>query len=105
VYCYNDIFIIIRSLCREWVHVKPSRKIVDNRRTVYPRAHCDFKPILPSWLDLVERWFGEIAHKRICRGVSKTVSDLVSPIEEFIRVNNANPKLFVWTKKVAEKWR
>jgi len=48
----------------------------------------------------VERWFGEITRKRIRRGVFKSVSDLVSAIEEFIRVNNANPKPFVWTKQV-----
>jgi hypothetical protein len=33
--------------------------------------------------------------------VFKSVSDLVSAIEEFIRVNNTNPKSFVWMKNVA----
>ena len=42
----------------------------------------------------------EITRKRIRRGVFSSVSDLVSAIEAFIRVNNANPKPFVWTKKV-----
>jgi hypothetical protein len=51
-------------------------------------------------LNLVERWFGEITRKRIRRGTFSSVSDLVFAIEEFIRINNANPKPFVWTKKV-----
>ncbi|MDD8019318.1 MAG: IS630 family transposase, partial [Bacteroidota bacterium] len=52
-----------------------------------------------SWLNLVERWFGEITRKRIRRGVFSSVSDLVSAIEEYIRIKNENPKPFVWTKK------
>jgi transposase len=66
----------------------------------HPRFHCHFTPTSSSWLNLVERWFGEITRKRIRRGVFRSVSDLVSAIEEFIRINNANPKPFVWTKKV-----
>ena len=66
----------------------------------HPRFHCHFTPTSSSWLNLVERWFGEITRKRIRRGVFRSVSDLVFAIEEFIRVNNANPKPFVWTKKV-----
>jgi len=66
----------------------------------HPRFHCHFTPTSSSWLNLVERWFGEITRKRIRRGVFSSVSDLVFAIEEFIRVNNANPKPFVWTKNV-----
>jgi len=52
--------------------------------------------------NLVERWFGEITRKRIRRGVFKSVPGLVAPIQEFIQLNNDNPKPFVWTKKVEE---
>jgi transposase len=65
----------------------------------HPRFHCHFTPTSSSWLNLVERWFGELTRKRIRRGVFKSVAELVVAIEEFIRVNNANPKPFVWTKK------
>jgi transposase len=57
----------------------------------HPRFHCHFTPTSSSWLNLVERWFGEITRKRIRRGVFSSVSELVSAIEEFIRINNANP--------------
>ena len=68
----------------------------------HPRFRLHFTPTSASWLNLVERWFGEITRKRIRRGVFKSVPELVSAIEEFIRLNNKNPQPFVWTKKVEE---
>lgn len=68
----------------------------------HPRFHLHFTPTSASWLNLVERWFGEITSKRIRRGVFKSVPDLVTAIEEYIRVNNESPKPFVWTKKVED---
>lgn len=49
---------------------------------------------------LTYRWFGVITRKRIRHGVFISVSDVVTAIEEFIRINNENPKPFVWTKNV-----
>ena len=66
----------------------------------HPRFHLHFTPTSASWLNLVERWFGEITRKRIRRGVFKSVPELVAAIDEFIRLNNKNPKPFVWTKTV-----
>lgn len=66
----------------------------------HPRCHLHFTPTSASWLNLVERWFGEITPKRIRRGVFKSVPELVAAIDEFIRFNNKHPKPFVWTKTV-----
>jgi len=66
------------------------------------RFHRHFTPTSSSWLNLVERWFGEITRKRIRRGVFRSVPELVADIEDFIQANNENPKPFVWTKKVDE---
>src|SRR4030043_1981483 len=66
----------------------------------HPRFHCHFTPTSSSWLNLVERWFGELTRKRIRRGTFSSVPDLISAIEEYIRVNNRQPKPFVWHKKV-----
>ena len=66
----------------------------------HPRFHLHFTPTSSSWLNLVERWFGEITRKRIRRGVFRSVPDLVAAIEEYVRLNNENPKPFVWTKNV-----
>jgi transposase len=65
-----------------------------------PRFALHFTPTSSSWLNLVERWFGELTRKRIRRGVFRSVPELVTAIEDFIRVNNTHPQPFVWTKTV-----
>lgn len=65
----------------------------------HPRFHLHFTPTSSSWLNLVERWFGEITRKRIRRGAFHSVPQLVSAIQDYIRVNNQEPTPFVWTKK------
>lgn len=72
----------------------------------HPRFHFHFIPTSSSWLNLVERWFSEITNKRIRRGAFKSVPELVTAIEQYIRHHNENPKPFVWTKsaeKIIEK--
>lgn len=64
------------------------------------RFHLHFTPTSSSWLNLVERWFGEITRKRIRRGSFKSVKELIEAINQYIRHNNENPKPFVWTKRV-----
>ena len=66
----------------------------------HKRFHLHFIPTSSSWLNLVERWFGEITRKQIRRGVFKSVKDLTDAIEHYIKSNNTNPKPFVWTKRV-----
>ncbi len=68
----------------------------------HPRFHFHFIPTSSSWLNLVERWFGEITRKRIRRGVFQSVDQLIQAIEDYIAHNNAAPKPFVWTKKADE---
>jgi len=66
------------------------------------RFQLHFTPTSSSWLNLVERWFGEITRKRIRRGIFKSVKELVEAINQYIRHNNENPTPFVWTKRVEE---
>ena len=68
----------------------------------HKRVHLHFIPTSSSWLNLVERWFGEITRRRIRRGTFKSVKQLIEAIEEYIAANNSDPKPFVWTKKVDE---
>lgn len=63
----------------------------------HPRFHAHFIPTSSSWLNLVERWFGEITRKRIRRGVFPSVASLEEAITEYLTVHNADPKPFVWT--------
>ena len=80
-------------------HKHPNVKAwLENR----PRFHLHFTPTSSSWLNLVERFFGEITRKRIRRGSFRSVVELIAAIEEYIRLNNENPKPFVWHRKADE---
>jgi len=66
----------------------------------HPRFIPHFIPTSSSWLNLVERWFGELTGKRIRRGVFVSVDDLKNAIEDFLQAWNSEPKPFVWTATV-----
>ena len=66
----------------------------------HPRFVPHFIPTSSSWLNLVERWFGELTGKRIRRGTFVSVADLVAAIEEYLVAWNTNPKPFIWTATV-----
>ena len=66
----------------------------------HERFVAHFIPTSSSWLNLVERWFGELSGKRIRRGVFVSVEDLQQAIEEFLAAWNNDPKPFVWTATV-----
>ena len=67
-----------------------------------PRFHLHFTPTSGSWLNMVERFFGEITRKRIRRGVFKSVAELEQAIMDYLKNHNADPKPYVWTKSAAE---
>ena len=66
----------------------------------HPRFVPHFVPTSSSWLNLIERWFGELTGKRIRRGVFASVKDLITAIEDYLATWNENPKPFVWTATV-----
>ncbi len=66
----------------------------------HPRFVLHFVPTSSSWLNLVERWFGELTSKRIRRGSFFSVEELEKAIAEFLAAWNENPKPFVWTATV-----
>jgi transposase len=59
-----------------------------------------FVPTSSSWLNLVERWFGELSRQCIRRGAFFSVEDLKKAIREFLDTWNENPRPFVWTATV-----
>ncbi|MBI2855212.1 MAG: IS630 family transposase, partial [Chloroflexi bacterium] len=65
----------------------------------HPRFHLHFTPTHASWLNLVERWFGELTRRRIRRGSSHSTQELIQAIHDYIQANNENPRPFLWTKK------
>ena len=59
--------------------------------TRHPRFHLHFTPTSSSWLNMVERWFGEITQKRIRRGGFRSVKELVVAITEYLHEYNQAP--------------
>ena len=66
----------------------------------HPRFVPHFIPTSASWLNLVERWFGELSEKAIRRGAFGSVNDLKACIAAFLTAWNKDPKPFVWTATV-----
>ena len=66
----------------------------------HPRFVCHFVPTSSSWLNLVERWFGELTSKAVRRGSFGSVADLRTAIAEFLATWNENPKPFIWTATI-----
>jgi hypothetical protein len=60
-----------------------------------------FIPTSSSWVNLVERWFGELTQKAVRRGAFASVPDLVETIEDLLAAWNENPP-FVWTAKLED---
>ncbi len=50
------------------------------------------------WLNLVERWFGELTTKKLQRGTHRSVRDLNKDNRTWIQTGNDNPRPYVWTK-------
>jgi transposase len=72
----------------------------------HPRFVLHFIPTSSSWLNQVERWFGELTQKAVRRAAFISVPDLPAAIGEFLRAWNENPRPFVWTataQKIMDK--
>ena len=50
----------------------------------HPRFQFHFTPTSSSWLNLVERWFRELTHKAIRRGVFRSVPEFVAAIQAYL---------------------
>ena len=76
--------------------------IIQNWLAAHPRFHMHFIPTSSSWLNEVERWFGELTTKLLQRGIHKSVQALEADIRNWIKIWNENPRPFVWTKTADE---
>jgi len=65
----------------------------------HPRFHIHFTPTSSSWLNLVERWFGELTRKRIRRGTFRSVRAVIDAVMSFIKAHNQNSTPMLWTAK------
>ena len=105
---HQEFLRFLRRLDQEFPGEVPLHLVMDNYGTHkhprvqawikrHPRFIPHFVPTSSSWLNLVERWFGELTSKRVRRGSFCSVKDLQNAIMEFLAVWNENPKPFVWT--------
>ena len=107
---HQEFLKFLRQIDRQTAGGLDLHLILDNYRThshphveqwleKHRRFHIHFTPTSTSWLNLIERWFAELTRKQIRRGVFRSVPELVASIKDFIRINNREPKPFIWTKK------
>ena len=71
---------------------------IKRRLIAHPRFVLHFTPTSSSWLNLVERWFGELTTKKLQRGTHRSVRALNTDIRGWIESWNDNPRPYVWTK-------
>ena len=109
---HQEFLKFLRRLDQEFPGKTPLHLVMDNYGThktpevqAWLKHHRRFVPhFIPtssSWLNLVERWFGELTQKAVRRGTFHSVPDLVQTIEAFLAAWNADPKPFLWTATVA----
>lgn len=108
---HQEFLRFLRRLDQEFPGQVPLHLVMDNYGTHkhprvkawlqrHPRFRPHFVPTSSSWLNLVERWFGELTSKRVRRGSFYSVEDLQNAITGFLEVWNENPRPFVWTATV-----
>ena len=108
---HQEFLKFLRRLEEEFPEPVPLHLVMDNYGThkkqevrtwlkKHPRFELHFVPTSSSWLNLVERWFGELSRQCIRRGAFFSVEDLRQAIREFLNAWNENPKPFVWTATV-----
>lgn len=68
----------------------------------HPRFHMHFTPTSASWLNMVERFFRDLTHNRIRRGVFHSVPELITAIANYLQHHNQHPKPFIWTAKASD---
>jgi len=101
----------LRTLDQEFSGKVPLHLVLDNYGThqhprvrawlrQHPRFVLHFVPTSCSWLNLIERWFGELTAKRVRRGSFFSVEELRLAILEFLQAWNQAPQPFVWTATV-----
>lgn len=62
----------------------------------HPRFNVHFTPTSSSWMNLVERFFGELTQDVVREGSFTSVRELVRDIESYLAERNLNPKPYKW---------
>ena len=71
---------------------------VHRRLLAHPRFVLHFTPAYSSWINQAERWLAEIQRRCLDRGVSCSLEELTTALQEWIKFWNDSAKPFKWTK-------
>jgi hypothetical protein len=66
------------------------------------REQASVTPTYSSWINQVERWFGELTRKQLQRGVHRSTRQLEDAIRLYLKTYNENPRPFTWVKTADE---
>lgn len=91
-----DLHLIIDNYCTH------KEEHVQKWLARHPRFHIHFTPTSSSWLNLVERFFGELSQDVIRDGSFGSVRQLVNDIEDYLSQRNLDPKPYKWKAKGEE---
>jgi transposase len=87
----------IYLICDNYATHKHAR--VQRWLETHKRFHVRFTPTSASWLNMIERFFRDLTHNRIRRGVFQDLEELITAIGDYIDAHNKKPKPFIWTAK------
>jgi hypothetical protein len=87
---------------------KEVRDWIDRRNRDHMQKHgtnrieLHFTPTSSSWMNLVERFFGDLSQQAVCNGSFQSVRELARRIEAYIAERDFNPKRYIWRAEGAQ---
>ncbi|MCK5851251.1 MAG: IS630 family transposase [Kiritimatiellae bacterium] len=78
---------------RDWIE---RRNRQQQKQNGINRIELHFTPTSSSWMNLIERFFGDISQQAICNGSFSSVRELARRIEDYISEHNLDPKRYIW---------
>jgi transposase len=87
-----DVHVICDNLS---AHKAP---VVQRWLLAHPRFVLHFTPTYSSWINQVERWLAELQRRCLERGVFCSLEELMTALENWIKLWNESARPFKWTK-------
>jgi hypothetical protein len=82
----KDLCLIVDNYVRR-KHLKVQRWLAR-----HPRLRSCFTPTSSSWLNIVERFFRDLTHNRLRRGVFRDAEELITAIDQYVDRHNEAPQ-------------
>lgn len=78
---------------KEWIE---RRNHQQRKQYGVERIKLHFTPTSSSWMNLVERFFGDLSQQAISCGSFQSVRELAGRIEAYLLEHNLEPKRYTW---------